>query len=82
MINQSPRILDEIVDKMYKFVVKHGREPKTLYLGKRESSEIDKFVSGLDREKTVYLGETKSKILWGLSIVFVENEFHIGFGLE
>lgn len=76
-------ILDEIIDKTSKFVVKYGRTPKTLYLGQAEWFLLE-FL--FDTEFCAHSPDIRDKInkreVCGMKIIVVEDEKHLGFGIE
>jgi len=76
-------ILDEIIDKTSNFVIKYGQTPKTLYLGQSEWFLLEfLFDTEFCFHHPKIRDEIKKRKVCGMRIIVVEDEKHLGFGLE
>lgn len=76
-------ILDSIIYKSGRFVANHGRTPKTVYLGQNEWFLLENlFNTEFCNYSPAIEGKIKKREVCGMRIILVENESHLGFGLE
>ena len=76
-------IIDIVNQQIHSFVRNYGRHSQTIYFGQTEKRVIQDWVmDNFIKDGYFKMAENCKNEICGLKIIYVEDESHLGFGLE